>query len=817
MNFNFTNFKDFKNLKLRRVIGGLLLLAICLGLFAAPVGINLEKSLALAEPGVCRVTYSGRGGNDIPVNDDGGTTGEQKCTTLKNTTGIAGAIFIPASGAPATVPAATSDANKSGFDKLLDDYRCGIFFGRSLLPGCAVQLVYILFVTVPSLVLSFAAKFFDVLAQLTLSPEMYKSPFIGKIWEVVRDFANIFFILILLYAAFSIILNLGHGNGKKIIAAVILIALLVNFSLFFTKIVIDTSNIVALIFYNRINTKGVPQEQIGSEQPLALALTSRFGINDFFNGEIVNQDEAARENNITKIIREDCNGDPSECSEENKTRLLELAGGRPSAFKVIAIMVMYGIMVCALIYAFLVVGLSFLGRLIGLIMLMIISPFAFVTAAVPKFKGIKTIGFDSWLKQLFQISFVAAIFMFIIYIASEILRSDPFAGAFESSSTSEIRKMLMIIIPAVLLVILLLKGAKYAKEASGEITGSIISGAKVLGGAALGGVAGLAAFGGTQVLGRIGTGVASNEKRREVALNADGKYSKWEQMRAKAALGVGSFLGKKSYDVRQVGAAKTLAGKAGIKLADKGLGPLGTKTFEKGRAGQIERRIDKEEEKIKSTVLLTKLGEKNQDERHNQFGEDLLEALKIQEKERGEPLSDTNKAIFGEEFKTAYEKGGNLKEWGLDKEVEEGSIKSAADVNKDRREAYAAALADGGVLKQTMRGLLGGLGKMLPAGAGVAVAGAVAGGAAAGAVGAGALVIGGGILQALKAGFDRLDKSTLQVAAAVRKPPPANKEIEKLLKQIAGSEKVSAEKITDVSKKLSDQGGEKGKGGERGH
>ena len=338
----------------------------------------------------------------------------------------------------------------------------------------------------------------------------------------------------------------------------------------------------------------------------------------------------------------------------------------------------------------------------------------------------------------------------------------------------------------------------------------------MLGGAALGGAIGGAALLGTQTFGRIGTGVASSDKRREMAANEEGKYSKWQQVRAKMALGAGNFLGKRSYDVRQVGLAKAAAGKVGIKLADKGLGPLGTKSFEKGRAGQIERRIDKEQEKVK-TILLTKAGEARQEERIDQYQKDLVRALGAEaekRKDRFQTFTEDDKKKFMETFKGTYERGGDLSGYGLNKKVESGSLKSVVDINDDRRRAYAASLVEGGTLKQAMRGLLGGMGKMIPAGAGVAAAGAIAGGTAVGAVGAGTLVIGGGILQALKDGFNRLDRSTLEVAAAVRKPPPADKEIKDYLRKIAGGEKVSEEKLSDISRKMGDLG--KGGSGEKG-
>src|SRR3989344_7683209 len=279
----------------------------------------------------------------------------------------------------AKAAAAGTDPNEeSALYGSLDD--CGVIIRGSLL-GCFQVFTYLVFVTVPSFLMGLAANFFNFLASLTISSEMYKLDFIDKIWKVVRDFANIFFILILLYAAFQIILGLHESGAKKIIGMVILVALLVNFSLFFTKIVIDSSNIVALIFYNRIDTTNVGSyEKIGNvaktgvaEKDMAGALVSRFNINTFFDGELFKK-----------------------LGEEGKVRVKykffsSLVLGSPqfsvdveiNPYVLISMMVAYGLVVYAITYAFFMTAMSFLGRMITLMMLMIISPLAFVTAAVP--------------------------------------------------------------------------------------------------------------------------------------------------------------------------------------------------------------------------------------------------------------------------------------------------------------------------------------------------------------------------------------------------------------------------------------------------
>ncbi len=794
-------------------------------MFAVPVGTNLEKNTALAAEctgvdgngnpvpagctlplGTCTYTFNGETKTGrvteqyckSPAGYNNTSLGYQFVSWVKSGNQNAAPLADPANEALANA----ENQKKPGLEGELQE--CGFGFKGSIFPGCFQQLSYILFVTVPSFLMGVTANFFNFMAALTLTSDLYNSGFIAQIWKVVRDFANIFFILILLYAAFSIILNLGHGGGKKIIANVIIIALLVNFSLFMARVVIDASNIVALIFYNRVEvqcadgTDSCYKRIINKDgakvqdKDMAGALVSPYKITTFFSDDTIK--------NLKAAINKDTTGQVESGSGQTL--------GKLTPYFIIGIMIAYGLVAFALTYAFLVAGLAFLVRIINLIMLMVVAPFAFVSFAVPKFRSIDTIGFDSWIKKLFESAFVAAIFIFILYIISQVLKADIFATyATENPGGGFFRALLLVFIPAILVVIMLLKGAKYAKKASGEFTGAIIGGAKMLGGAALGAGLGVAALAGTQTLGRAGMAAANSDKLRKDAIEGKG----FAKIRAKALLGAGNFLGKRSYDVRQVGLAKTAAGKAGIKLADKGLGALGTKSFEKGRRGQIERKIEKNEEKITQTVLLTRAAANAQDNRAAQAKAQNIRAAQYEtdkEKASKSPSGAKNPFFDESEFRAAYEK-----EHGSVDKVE--PVKTAADVNKERREAFAISLQEGGVLKQIMRGI----GKMIPVGAGTVATGAVAGSIGAGALAGGMLMVGGGVLMAIKSGIDKLDRTTAEVAAAARKGPT---DFQKLIKEVTkmkeggekGTEKLGGEikKAEEEHKKEHEEEGHEEKG-----
>lgn len=68
------------------------------------------------------------------------------------------------------------------------------------------------------------------------------------LWTTVRDIFNLTFIFGLVFIGFKMILNSSDNTAKKSLGLLIMAALLVNFSLFFTKAVVDFSNIAAKQF-----------------------------------------------------------------------------------------------------------------------------------------------------------------------------------------------------------------------------------------------------------------------------------------------------------------------------------------------------------------------------------------------------------------------------------------------------------------------------------------------------------------------------------------------------------------------------------------
>jgi len=116
---------------------------------------------------------------------------------------------------------------------------------------CAALVGFYVFFVPSTWLLYTAGTIFDTMLIFSLSNKMINQPFVTEAWEAVRDVANMAFIFVLLYIAIATILNLG--DYKKLLVNLVIVALVINFSAFFTKIIIDASNIVALGFYNAIS------------------------------------------------------------------------------------------------------------------------------------------------------------------------------------------------------------------------------------------------------------------------------------------------------------------------------------------------------------------------------------------------------------------------------------------------------------------------------------------------------------------------------------------------------------------------------------
>ncbi|MFZ2149985.1 MAG: hypothetical protein WAV15_02400 [Minisyncoccia bacterium] len=463
-------------------------------------------------------------------------------------------------------------ANQNQFQAAVNELDCGgIDF--DIWPGCVVKIFYYLLYVLPAYILVQTAYFFNVLISVTLSSSLFTHPFVAEAWGVVRDLSNIFFILILLYVAIKIILGLGGHGVKQMIAKVVVVALLINFSMFFTGVVIDASNMLALVFYNKlqVNTKvGAQPRQyasVGGERDVAGGMVAAFDPTTTMKEDFFIQ------------VRQNYGPNNEPLAPSPKVPWGTL----------LALILFAGLIICFAIYALFISGLSFLGRLIELWILIIFSPFAFMSSTIPLLGHAEYIGWDAWLKRLLKTAFMAPIFMFFLYFIFMLIKSDIFTSlAPKGSGTNDpatVMKMILgVAIPTLLILILLLKATQYAKKGSGAVGEVITKVGGQVGGMAAGIALGAATGGASMALrgtvGRAGANLAeSNAMRNWAAKSSIGK----------TVLRASSGLADRSFDLRKAPGMESLAKGAGINLgAAKAMG-LGPKDgFTKNREAAVK-------------------------------------------------------------------------------------------------------------------------------------------------------------------------------------------------------------------------------------
>lgn len=438
-------------------------------------------------------------------------------------------------------------AETTYLERLLNK-NCGL---NPISQGCILKLIYFFFYGIPAFLLWLTAGFFNFLIYITLGSGLYAKAFVPQAWGVVRDLSNLFFILILLYIAIKTILGLGGSDVKKMIVQVIIMALLINFSMFMTKVVIDTSNILALVFYNKIDTctknaagECRPYDSVAGDKDIAGGMVKAFDPTTLLTPEFLT---AAGTNVVYGRVVVD----------------------EVPFFLLLGIILLTGSIMFVAAWAFFISGFSFLGRLVELWVLIIFSPFAFMSSAIPILSHIEYIGWDSWLKRLFKVAFMAPIFMFFLYFIFLLIQINPFSGVMEPNQ-GKLETIFLILIPALLIIKLLLKATEFAEKGSGEVGDKLASFGKLAAGLAIGGSIGAVAAGLQGTAGHVGKRVFENTRMADWETNTDKGLMGWTKRRlGSAARTTGGAAATGSFDLRQgvVGTAlKATSAATGLNL-----------------------------------------------------------------------------------------------------------------------------------------------------------------------------------------------------------------------------------------------------------
>lgn len=93
-----------------------------------------------------------------------------------------------------------------------------------------------------------------------------------SLWQFIRDFFNLFFILILLFSAFATIFQVDSFNIRNIFKNLLLVALFINFSFPITRFLIDAANVPMYYFINDVlGTSGTNGASVAMSSILAFS------------------------------------------------------------------------------------------------------------------------------------------------------------------------------------------------------------------------------------------------------------------------------------------------------------------------------------------------------------------------------------------------------------------------------------------------------------------------------------------------------------------------------------------------------------------
>lgn len=473
-------------------------------------------------------------------------------------------------------------------------------------------------------------------------------------WSTVRDVANMSFIFILLYTSIQLILGLKNSNDvRNLVVKIIIVALLINFSLFATKLVIDASNVIALTFYEAIAP--------GATAPGASVLST--GIS----------------NSLMRPL--------------GLSSLLELAeNDLVGPGQIITLGVMGSIMLLIATFIFAAAAILLLIRYVILVFVLILSPIAFVADIIPGAKSI----FGQWKDALINQSFFPAVYFFLTWITIKIfntvftsngIMSTALTGSLSGDGKTityqpgAVDTLIQFFVVIAFLIATLVISKKMASKAAPGVD-NMIKWATGRAGAMSFGFAGAAA---RNTFGRAGQMVSDSERLKD--LDAQGGI---RGMGARLALAAGRKTASKSFDLRATAVGKQL----GAGGAQKGGYAQTVKDREKA-AEEREKNLKPSAAVIADAERTQNIANANYEAAKAQYGEESEEAkkakkLKDEAAERVLNLKGTKK----EDIEKAKKDAGAEVDRKKKNDVERQTTQNTLDIQKNLKKETQQKIND---------------------------------------------------------------------------------------------------------------------------
>jgi hypothetical protein len=253
---------------------------------------------------------------------------------------------------------------------------------------------------------------------------------LDTIWSLIRDICNLVFIFGFIYVGIRTIIDPESASTKRFLSRIIIGALLINFSLFFAKAIIDFANFSAVQIYTQMT--------VGAGS-ISESVANQLGVITFFG-----------------------------------TSPGALVDGIPFSFYIMA-----GIFLFVTAFTFLAASLLLIVRFVALILLMIASPILFAATVFPQTEHLAS---DLW-KKLISYAFFAPAYLLLLIICLKMVRGlkigiteTGFAEVFLTTNASTTAMNLNIVLNFVIIIFFMIAALTIASKmgiAGGKLAVSV--------------------------------------------------------------------------------------------------------------------------------------------------------------------------------------------------------------------------------------------------------------------------------------------------------------------------------------------------------
>ncbi len=213
---------------------------------------------------------------------------------------------------------------------------------------------------------------------------------VNALWMVIRDIFNILFIFSLIFIGLKIIWNANDSGTKRALGLLIAAALLINFSLYITKVIVDMSNFAAIAIHS------VATGQIKSDDGDGFVIeVTPEGEDSFFVANFPDHSISAgymQVLNISSWFAED------------------VTAGSVTKVMIFSIILLLFLLILAATLAW--GGILLITRFIALIIFMIFSPIMFLGWVLPQFASYSS----KWWSMFLSYAFFAPAYIFMLYL-----------------------------------------------------------------------------------------------------------------------------------------------------------------------------------------------------------------------------------------------------------------------------------------------------------------------------------------------------------------------------------------------------------------